>query len=333
MRSKSSHFAVCIFPSLILFCVFVIPVYASTITGTIYDNRRNPLPEVNVELLNDYYQVINRSVTEASGRYEFGGLADGRYSVKVLPFRYDLLEQTQQIEIYTNKVRGTGSGNTTEIKDFFLSPRRGSLDEAEAGVIFAQEIPKDAKKAYETAVDLFTKNRRPEALAEIKRAINIFPNYFLALNRLGREFVVEGKYGDAFPILMKASDTNPKSPTALYYLGYTLYKLSYNKAALVALKQAYILSPTSVPLLWTLGSVERLEGQLPDAEKHLVQAKKLTRVEIPDLRFELALLFRDLGKFGLAADELEAFLKGRPDAKDGDKIKKLIKTYREKTKS
>jgi tetratricopeptide (TPR) repeat protein len=309
------------------------PVFASTISGTIYDNHRNPLSEVNVELLNDFNQVINRAYTESTGRYEFGGLVDGRYTVKVLPFRYDLLEQSQQIEINTITIRGTGGGNMFEIRDFYLLPRKGSLEDVETGVVFAQNIPKDAKRSYDTALELFPKKRRDEAIQQLKEAIRIFPDYYLALSRLGREYVGDGKHGEAFPLLLKASDLNPKSPVTLYYLGYALYKLNYYKASIVPLTAACVLSPSSVPLLWTLGAAERMEKKLPDAEKHLTSAVKLSKVAMPDLIFELALLYRDQGKFGLAADQLESFLKARPDAKDAEKIKKLIQTYRDKAKS
>lgn len=307
--------------------------YASAIMGTIYDRNRTPIPEVNIELLNDLYQTINRTITDATGRYEFADLPDGRYTVKVLPLRHDLMEQSQLVEIYTSTVRGQGNGYIMEIKDFVLLPRKGSLDEAEAGVVFAQDIPKDAKKAYESALESFTKAKRTEGINSLKTAIKIFPNFFLALLRLGKEYSIEAKYGDAFPLLLKAADINAKSPTAFYFLGYALYKLGYYPSALIALSQAYVLSPSSVPLLWALGAVERHENKLADAEKHLTQAKKLTRIDIPDLNFELALLYRDLKKYDLAANELEAFLKARPDAKDAEKIKNLIKDYRSKAKS
>lgn len=321
-----------------LFLLFAIGVllphvYASAIMGTIYDQRRNPLSEVNVELLNDYYQVVDRSFTDGTGRYEFNGLIDGRYTVKVLPFKHDLLEQTQLVEIYTSTIRGAGGGNTLEVRDFYLLPRKGSLEEAEASVVFVQEIPKEAKRAYEDALDLFPKKRRVEGMKGLRDALGIFPNYFLALNRLGQELIAEGKYGEAFPVLMKATDVNPKSPKSFYYLGLSLYQLKYYPAAIVALGQAHLMSPNSVPVLWTLGAAERQEKKLGDAEKHLLQAKKLSKTVSPDLIFELALVYRDQARFGDAADELEAFLKARSDAKDVEKIRKLIAEYRKKQTS
>lgn len=309
-------------------------IAASSISGTVYDSRNNSLTDVNVELLNDFYQTIQRSLTDSSGRYEFGGLADGRYNVRVLPFRYDFLEQTQQVQITTISVRGAGQGNTLEILDFYLQPRKGSIEEVEASVIFAQEVPKEAKKLFEAANKNFTNKKPDEAINELKEAIKIFPNYFLALNRLGKEYVQRQMFAEAYQVLIKAAQINDKSPTAFYFLGYSLYRLNYNNAALIALSQAHTLSPASVAVLMMLGIVERLEGKYSDAEKHLTQAKKLSKTSIADLHFELAQLYaKNLKKYKEAADELELFLKAKPDAKDAELIKKLIIEFRQKAKN
>jgi hypothetical protein len=314
--------------------LFVQNVAASSITGTVYDNRNNALGDVDIELLDDLYRLIGRTRTESTGRYEFGGLGDGRYTVKALPFRYDFLDQSQSVEIKTFTITGSGNGNSLEIIDFYLLPRKGSIEEAEASVVFAQEIPKDAKKAYNKALEDFSKKRRDEGIASLNEAIKLFPNYFLALTSLGKEYIAKGMFSEAYPLLIKAVDVNPKSPMALYYLGYTLHKLNYNKAALIALTQAYNSSPSSIMVLTRLGIVEKMEGKYLDAEKHLTQAKKLMKVVNADIHWELAQLYgENLKKYDAAADELEAFLKARPDVQDAAKIKEMIKKLREKAKS
>jgi len=141
-------------------------------------------------------------------------------------------------------------------------------------------------------------------------------------------------YAEAYQPLIKAADVNPKSPKTLFFLGYSLHKLSYNKAALVALNQANTLSPAAVSVLWTLGSVERMEGKFTDSEKHLLKAKRLSKTPIADIHWELAQLYgENLKRYDLAANELELFLKARPDARDAINIKEMIKTLREKAKS
>jgi len=309
---------------------------ASTIQGTVYDKQRNTLSEIGVELLNDYYQTINRARTDGSGRYQFNGVRDGRYTVRVFAFRYDLEDQDQPIEVITQNIRG-GEGTGFFLADFYLLPKKGGLAEAEIGVVFAQEIPPDASKVYERAVKDLSNKRTNEGIMGLNESIKLFPDYYLALHRIGRELCLIKKYTEAVPFLLKAVGVNPKSATSFYYLGYSFHNLGteYNKAAIRTLNQAYILAPSSTQVLYTLGKVERSDGKYQDAEKHLLQAKKLSKIGVPEIHKELAQLYADnLKKYKEAADELELYLKtSKLDGENAAQTKKVISSLREKAKS
>jgi tetratricopeptide (TPR) repeat protein len=302
---------------------------ASSITGTVYDNNNNALADVDVELLGNIGSFKNHLRTDTTGRYEFTGLGDGYFTVRVMPFRYDFEEQSQQVYLQTISV--VGGGSAFEVLDFYLAPRKGSLIDYEAKVVFAQDIPSEAKKAYEKATDALKKKRLDDGIAGLEVAIAKFPNYYQALLDLGKIYYVKGDFDKAWKLFIRAADINNKSAMSFFFLGDSLRRLNSNKAALVALTQAYTLNGTSVQVLLSLGAVERLEGKSLEAEKHLTQAKKLTRTPIAEIHWELAQLYgNNLKKYSQAADELEAFLKARPDAQDAEKIKKLIKEFREK---
>lgn len=324
-----------------LLCIFAPTVFgASTISGTIYDKQRNMLSDVDVELLNDFYQQIKRTRTDGTGRYQFDGLSDGRYTVKVMAFRYDLEDQSQLLEINTVDFKGT-QGTSFQLVDFYMLPRKGGLAETELGVIFAQDTPDDAKKAYNKALDDLSKKRVTEGITNLNKAIEIFPNYYLALNKLGQELFILKRYQEAIPHFFKAADVNPKSATSFYYLGYSLYSLGkdlgqtdYNKAAIKALDLAHNLAPASTQVLFLLGKIERSDGKFSNAEKHLLQAKKLSKVSIPEIHKELAQLYsNDMKKYSEAADELELYLKSiKADEAETKQMKKVINDLREKAK-
>lgn len=309
---------------------------ASTIQGIVYDKQRNALSEIEVELLNDFYQTIQRTRTDGSGRYQFNGVNDGRYSVKVFAFRYDLQDQELPVEIVTLNVRGT-QGVSLQLLDFYLSPKKGGLAESEIGVVFAQDIPPNARKVYEKAVKDISDKRTNEGIMGLNEAVKLFPDYYLALHRIGKELYVLKKYTESVPFLLKAAEVNPKSATSFYYLGYSFHNLGsqYNKAAIRTLNQAYILAPSSTQVLYALGKVERSGGKYQDAEKHLLQAKKLSKVGVPEIHKELAQLYADnLKKYKEAADELELYLKAsKLDGTSAAQTKKVIIGLREKAKS
>jgi tetratricopeptide (TPR) repeat protein len=88
-------------------------------------------------------------------------------------------------------------------------------------------------------------------------------------------------------------------------------------------------------VLYVLGKVERAEGKYQEAEKHLLQAKKVSKNPIPEIHKELAQLYgNDLKKYKEAADELELYLKASK-LEDGEekKVKKIISDLRGKANS
>jgi len=310
----------------------------STIAGTIYDKQRNALPEIEVELLDDYYRVIpgGRTRTDGVGRYQFSNLSDGRYTVRVFAFRYDFQDQEIPIEVNTQNVRG-GEGSGYFIQDFYLLPKKGGLRDAELSVVFAQEVPQDAKKLYDKGLDHLSNKRIKEGILELNEAVKVFPKYYLALHRLGRELFIMKKYQEAVLFFFKAAEVNPKSANSFYYLGLALSNLGkeYNKAAITSLNQSYFLAPSSIQVLYVLGKVERSEGRYEDAEKHLLQAKKLSKTSVPEIHKELAQLYgNDLKRYKEAADELELYLKASKASNEEEKkTKKTISELREKSKS
>ncbi len=308
---------------------------ASSLQGTVYDKQRNALPDIDIELLNDNYQSLQRTKTDGSGRYYFNGLSDGRFTVRAFAFRYDLADQDIPFEIQTMTVRGT-EGVSTVVQDFYLAPKKGSLKESELGVVFAQDVPKDAKMLYDLALKDLSGKRDVEGFQGLKKAIELFPTYYNALHRFGVELFIRKQYLESAGVFIQAVEINPKSATSFYYLGYDLYNLGdkYNKAARTATKEALTMAPASLQVLMLMGKIERRDGNFPEAEKHYLLAKKLSANKVPDIHWELALLFgKDMKKYNEAAAELEVYIKLKAgDVAEEQKVRKLIADFRGKAK-
>src|SRR2546425_11499911 len=90
-----------------LFVLFAIPLAVSPkssilinrIEGQVYDPNHRPVENVYVELLNDVDSVIQRTKTNASGRFAFLGVPPGRLTVRVVTFGTNFMEQTQEVVI------------------------------------------------------------------------------------------------------------------------------------------------------------------------------------------------------------------------------------------
>lgn len=308
----------------------------STIEGSVYDSNGNPLSDVFMELLNSDGQMLQRARTDGTGRYRFDGLPDGRYSVRAMAFNKDFFDETKPVVIQTQNIRG-GEGSTTVQLDFYLKPARLPFADKSLGVIFAQEVPPNAKRAFETAVKQLEKENIEMGIEGLNEAISFFPNYFDAIHRMGQELYGAKRYKEAVPYFLKATQINQKSITSLYFLGLSLHNLGpeYNKAALTALNQALVFAPASMQVLLGVGTVERAMGKFADAEKHLLLAKKVSKGVVAEIHKELAQLYgNDLKKYKEAADELEAYLKliKLPEA-EVKIYRKKVDDMREKAKS
>ncbi len=175
--------------------VMAAPQGRNSITGMIFDESRRPVSEVYVELLNELDITINRARTSSNGRYEFAGLGEGRYKVKVLPFGTDYAQQVQEVQISNVSALGGGTGGENRQADFYLRLRPEVLGGPfyAPGTIFAQEAPDAAKKLYEKGIsELRSKKKEAEGFMSLRQSLEIFPNYYLALDRLGTEYAVRG---------------------------------------------------------------------------------------------------------------------------------------------
>jgi Carboxypeptidase regulatory-like domain/Tetratricopeptide repeat len=299
----------------------------NSISGHISDIHRAPIADLRVELLNEVDTVLQTAKTDGSGLFVFRKLSDGTFHVRVQASGTGYLGQTKRVEL----TRPTGFGVIFEEVDFVLSPARATSSSAKPGVVFAQDVPEQARKQYQKATELLQKERRQEGVTALNKAIEIYPQYFDALETLGTEHVKQQEYEHAVPPLKKALEINARAYPSWYALGVAQYNLKQLPAAVESLRRAVSLSQKSINANLWLGTVLRQSGRLDEAETYLKQANLLAEAKVADAHWQLALLFNQLKRFKEAADELELFLKFQPDARDADKIKKLIQRLRAKT--
>lgn len=306
----------------------------SSITGFVFNEARTPVSDIHVELLTELYTTVGRVKTNGSGLFSFRGLANGNYKVKVIPYNANYEEQTQDVSL-TSISSADYVGATTEQVNFYLKPKK-NLNEgplAAPGVLFAQEVPNNAKKAYEEGILLLQDKKEKEGFEKLKTAIEIFPKYFLALDRLGTEYVVRGYYEAAFVLLSKAVEVNPRSFSSSFGLGLSLYRLNQVDKAIDNLARATEIYSESVNGYLWLGIALRSKGKLDEALTALNKANKLGSGKVADVHFQLAKVYMDQKLYAKAAEELEFFLQYNPNAANKEEIKKSIQVLRQKESS
>lgn len=303
----------------------------NSITGYVFNDSRNPVADIHVELLTDLYVTYFRTRTNGSGMFSFRGLPDGNYRIKVIPYNLGYEETVRDVSLISVS-RVSGGGAVSEQVDIYLKSKKNvnSGPFGISGVIFAQEIPPAAKKAYEDGINLLNDKKEQEGFEKLKAALEIFPDYYLALDRLGSEYVVRGYYEASLILLTKAVEINPRSFSGNFGLGLSQYRLKQvDKAVESLLKATAINQEYANAFLW-LGIALHDGGKLDEAVNAFLKADKLSKGESAEVHWQMARVYKDKKLYGKAADELELFLKYKPEASNKEEIKKTVQILRQK---
>jgi tetratricopeptide (TPR) repeat protein len=330
----------------LIFCVAVVLAIASgqaalaqgrnEISGTVFGESGRPLADISVELVTDLGSSMNRIRTDASGRFTFSGLTNGSYRVKILPFGTDYREQTQEVTLAT--VSATGS-DRQQIQIYLSLNERAKAGPfaVVSGVVFAQDVPRTAQKLYGEGIRYLAEKKDIQGLESLKKSIEVFPDYYLALDRLGSEYAIRGisdrSYLEAGLVLLtRASEVNPKGFSSAFGLGWVQYHLGLTNQAIESLRRATALySKAADAYLW-LGMAFKRASVLDQAEVAFKRANDIADGKSAQVHWQTAGLYHDEKRYSEAANEFELFLKAQPKSADAEKIRVLIRQLREKAK-
>ena len=302
--------------------------FVGRIEGQVYDEQRNPVADAFVELANEVGSMIGHTKTSNNGRFSFFGVSGGNFIVTVRPYGKNLLEQSQAVYVGVS-VRGNSE---SVYVDFYLrADKKASQlrDWLPAESIFVQEVPADAKKAFQSGVKALD-NGDQGGLLKLEEAIKLFPTYFDALSRIGRVYVAQEKYEKGYPYLLRAIDVNQRSFASFYDLGFAFYQLKQYPAALKAAEACILLNGGVAEGQLLYGTLQRISGDYKGAEVSLLKAKSLSKKPNSEIYLQLALLYNRVNRNAEAADNLEAYLKMMPDDPDRKKIRANIDALRAK---
>lgn len=305
----------------------------NSVTGFVFGPDRAPVQRLNIELQTEMYSTVARTQTNGSGMYSFRGIPSGVYLVKILTFGTELEEQSRTVNLIPISAL-PGRGAVSEQADFYLKAKRKQGEpQGAAGVVFAQDVPKPAQDLYAAGVAELEKKNDSEGYAKLKQALEIFPEYFLALDRLATEYLSKGHFDAAQVLFTNAVRVNPRSVSSGLGLGVTEFRLSRNDKALISFEEVLKLDKENVNALYWKGVVLHSSKKLGDALSSLRRAEQLSAGKFPDVYFQLARVYKDQNKFRESADALEDYLKAKPNAENAAQIRQAIKTLREKSVS
>ena len=170
---------------------------------------------------------------------------------------------------------------------------------------------KNATWFYNQGVVLANQGRSKEAIQKFREALEVSPNYVMAMANLGGLLVQTGKAGEAVAPLEQALEIDPDNAVAHSNLGTALNILKRFEGALIHYREALRLNPKHSAALVNLGLTLQSLGRFKEAVTHYEETLKLN----PDSALahnNLANVLLQLGRLKEAAAHYEEALRLKP---------------------
>lgn len=284
--------------------------------------------------------MVEQTVTNNEGDFNFGGLTDTSYTVVVASPDYNTASESVEF------VRSTSSNEPGELRtvEITLTTKDG-IRPPRAGINFVQDVPSAARAAFEAGLKFSRENRPADAIASYQNAIKLFPNYFNAHLTLANEFAKQNRLQEAITDLEAARLANPKDDRVydlfarvmMQQRKYAVAARIYAEAARLAPLELQYLLAQGTALIEQAGLIDPATKSKPALEERsfaLTEAERVLLLSLKqnerfaDAHLQLARVYEKRGEPSRAATELEKYLRKTPNAKNAEQIKAAIKTLK-----
>jgi tetratricopeptide (TPR) repeat protein len=248
---------------------------------------------------------------DKNGEFHFDNLRAGTFFVQIFPDEklYEPLTQ----RIYLNQ--GQPAYLVLTLKERTVPAAR----EARGNVVSAASadgaVPEAARQAFERARKLLDHGDKDQGIAELQKAVAIFPDYVNARNSLGVQYLRSRQLPEAAEQFSAILEKNPKYFDARLNLGIVFVEQHRFNEASGELSQAVSLDSTqpAAHLFWGIAALNL--NDLEIAERELVKALLLGGEQYSNAHYYFAHVYLKTGRREEAAKEFTLFLKyARPGA-------------------
>lgn len=306
-----------------------------TIQGRIYfpsGRRADERLKVRLESTSSSTLTV---VADDNGSFSFRSLLPGSYTV--------VIEAGDQFEpvserVYINETRNSDSRGTSGSVPriisvpIYLQPKRVVSKTENTGIVDASlaNVPKAAQELYQKALDESRAGDSKKAVEHLKRAIEIHPQFPVALNELGVQYLKLDQPDMSVEYLRAAVKLSPDSFMPRLNYGIALLETTKFAEAEKELRQAISKNNSSVVAHLYLGVALVKLRHLEEAEKELLVAARSDRKDLCIAYYYLGGIYWGKRDYKRAADQLERYLQLAPDAPDAERIRGTIKELRSK---
>lgn len=295
-----------------------------TIRGKVYlPSGAMPDQRIRVVLELNTGGVASEVFTDSVGNFEFRGVTANSYKVTVPSDHSSYDTTSEMVEVY-------GTFSRTFIVQLYLKEKDSDILIKPKGRVLSvaemQEVPKPAKKAYEMGLKRAKDNKPADALKSFEEALQAYPDYLLALNKMGEQYVALNQPEDAEKAFQRAIGVSGKYALARINYGMLLVKQKRFSEAVTQLEEANRLD-NDFPMSHLNLGLALMNSEPPDvdkAEKELNRAIETGGKEFSYVRLHLFNLNIRRNTLDKAVVQLEAYLKESPDAPNAPQVREKL---------
>ncbi len=274
-------------------------------------------------------------LADADGAFKFANLTAGNYAIIVeAGEEYEIARETVYIEGNSSLGRGMRMPSTprTVMVPIYLQLNRMTKARTRPGVINAAlaGVPKAAADLYTSALEAAQAGQSQKAVEQLKSAIALHPEFGLALNELGVQYLKLNQATKAAEVLQQAVRISPEAvPPRLNYGIALLQKRSFAESE-AELRQVLKRNEATTTAHLYLGINLIHLRDFVEAEKELQRAIALAPKEMHLAHYYLGGIYWGNKEYQRAADELEKYLSAGSKGPEAERVRATIKDLRAK---
>ena len=266
------------------------------------------------------------STSDEYGNFVFRGIPSGDYTI-VIDKEKDFEEYVQPVTV----IQPRGMPPQTYNLSVRLVPKPGIS--GPPGVVNADlaKVPRRALDKYNRAQQLASLNDHDGAIRELKEAIAEYPEFLIAYNEMGIQYMKLNDFQKADEALQAALKIDPKAFRPLQNRGIVLFTLMRYKDAETVLREVVKMKNDSAVGHYFLGQTVAYLGNFDESEKELLKSLQLGGNEVKEAHRLLAIIYSSRNDKPSAIRELELYLQAFPTAPDAEQLRGVIKKLKGET--
>lgn len=200
---------------------------------------------------------------------------------------------------------------------------------AKPGVLNAElaQVPEKPRKLYERGMEQ-SQSDAAKAADSFKEAVALYPNFPLALNELGVQYLKLRQINKAIEVLREACKLSPDAFPARLNLGIALLEAKQFASAEEQLREALTQNASSATTHMYLGIALVRSHKYEEAENELLIATQANAAQLSMANYYLGGIYWRNKDYPRAVEQLEKYLAFTPNAPDADRVRATIKEFR-----